>query len=98
LTPLPKTPIYDQYKKEGRLLSKDWSFYNRKTRAAFQPKQMTPEELFEGYMWFRREFYSYKSFVKRMLVSRTNLLHNLIVNIGYRLNLKGSATDKVGYK
>ncbi len=28
LTPLPKTPIYEQLREEGRLLSEDWSYYN----------------------------------------------------------------------
>jgi radical SAM superfamily enzyme YgiQ (UPF0313 family) len=90
LTPLPKTPVYEQFKKEGRLLTDDWSWYNGKTRVAFQPKQMTSEELFAGYMWFRKALYSPKSIIKRMLVSRTNVIHNLVVNIGYRLSLKGT--------
>lgn len=90
LTPLPNTPVYEQYKKEGRLLTDDWSVYNGKTRVAFQPKQMTPEELFEGYIWFRKEFYSWKSFIKRMRVSRVNLLQNLLINLGYRRSIKGT--------
>lgn len=88
LTPLPKTPVYEQYMREGRLLSNDWSIYNGKTRVAYQPKQMTGEELFKGYMWFRKEFYSWKSIFKRMRVSRVNLLHNLLVNIGYKLSIR----------
>lgn len=91
LTPLPNTPVYEQYKREGRLLTDDWTAYNGKTRVAFQPKQMSPEELFEGYMWFRKEFYSWKSIRKRMRVSRTNLLHNLIVNIGYKMSINGTS-------
>lgn len=90
LTPLPKTPVYEQYKREGRLLTDDWSAYNGKTRVAYQPKQMTAEELFEGYMWFRKEFYSWKSIGKRMKVSRVNLLHNLLVNLGYKISIKGT--------
>lgn len=94
LTPLPKTPVYEQYKREGRLLTDDWSAYNGKTRVAYQPKQMTPEELFEGYMWFRKEFYSWKSLFKRMSVSRVNLLHNLFVNLGYKLSIRGTYVSK----
>lgn len=87
LTPLPQTPLYDQMKYEGRLLTEDWSFYNGKTRVAFKPKNMTPEELFEGYMWFRKRFYSTQSIIGRLCVSRTNVIHNLIMNIGYKLSL-----------
>lgn len=88
LTPLPRTPLYYQMKKEGRLITDDWTYYNSKTKVAFTPKNMTAEELFEGYMWFRREFYSVKSILKRTLISRTNIIHNLIVNLGYRLSIK----------
>lgn len=87
LTPLPGTPIYDEWKMSGRLLSTDWAHYNGKTHVVFQPKNMPAKELFEGYMMFRRKFYSYRSILKRLLVSRTNLLHNLVVNMGYKLSL-----------
>jgi radical SAM superfamily enzyme YgiQ (UPF0313 family) len=91
LTPLPGTPIYKQYKDEGRLISNDWTYYNSKTRVAFTPRNMTSEELFEGYMWFRREFYSFKSIIKRLRVSNTNLFYNSAMNLGYKLSLKGTS-------
>ncbi len=94
LTPLPKTPIYEQFKKEGRLISEDWKYYNGKTRVAFKPKNMTPQELFEGYMWFRKEFYSIKSIIKRLSVSRTNIIHNLVVNLGYKFSIRGTDSLK----
>ena len=87
LTPLPGTRLYEEMKREGRLRSEDWTCFNGKTRVAFTPKQMPPEELFAGYMWFRRRFYSFPSIFKRMAVSRTNLAHNLIVNLGYKWSL-----------
>lgn len=90
LTPLPKTPVYEQFKMENRLLTSDWTYYNGKTRVAFSPKNMTAEELFQGYMWFRKEFYSLKSIIKRIFVSRTNIVHNLVVNLGYKLSIKGT--------
>lgn len=94
LTPLPRTPLYDQFKKENRLLTEDWSYYNGKTKVAFTPKNMTAYELFEGYMWFRKEFYSIKSIVKRLSVSRTNIFHNLIINFGYRLSIGGTKEER----
>ncbi|WP_353097336.1 radical SAM protein [Tissierella praeacuta] len=90
LTPLPKTPIYNQLKKENRLISMDWTYYNGKTRVAFKPKNMSPQELFDGYMWFRKEFYSMKSIVKRISASKTNIIYNFIVNLGYKFSLGGS--------
>ena len=87
LTPLPGTPIFDELKNEGRLLYSDWTCYNGKTRVAFQPKNMTAEELYQGYMWFRRYLYSSRSILKRLSTSRTNVMHNLIMNLGYKLSL-----------
>ncbi|WP_315114272.1 B12-binding domain-containing radical SAM protein [Clostridium intestinale] len=93
LTPLPKTPIYEQLKEEGRLLSEDWSYYNGKTRVAFMPKNMHPEELFDGYMWFRKEFYSFKSIFKRLKKSKTNIFYNLAMNLGYKISLADTKTS-----
>lgn len=90
LTPLPRTPIYEQMKREERLISTDWTCYNGKTRVAFKPKNMTEDELYDGYVWFRKQFYSGKSILKRMLISKTNILHNLIINLGYKLSISGS--------
>jgi radical SAM superfamily enzyme YgiQ (UPF0313 family) len=87
LTPFPKTPIFEHFKAEGRLLTEDWSKYNSKTAVAFQPKNMTSEELFDGYNSFRRRFYALRSFVKRMRVSRTNIVVNFAINLGYKLSI-----------
>ncbi len=87
LTPLPGTRLYDEMQREGRLVSDDWAWFNGKTRVAFRPKQMSAEELFSGYLGFRRQFYSFRSMFKRMAVSRTNLVHNFLVNLGYLCSL-----------
>ncbi|MDR3289542.1 MAG: B12-binding domain-containing radical SAM protein [Peptococcaceae bacterium] len=87
LTPFPKTPVYEQLKAEGRLLTGDWSRYNSKTAVAFQPKHMSAAELLAGYVRFRRQFYSLGSFVRRMRVSRTNIALNFVINLGYRLGV-----------
>ncbi|HEX9063436.1 MAG TPA: radical SAM protein [Clostridia bacterium] len=95
LTPLPKTPVYDEMEREGRLLTKDWSYYNGKTKVAFMPKNMSAEELFHGYMWFRKRFYSISSIIKRLSVSRTNVFHNFIINIGYKVSLAYYRDERV---
>jgi radical SAM superfamily enzyme YgiQ (UPF0313 family) len=66
LTPFPGTPIYDLYKKEGRIITQDWSKYDSE-HVVFQPKQMTPEELLEGYKKIWKEFYSKHSILNRMV-------------------------------
>ncbi len=87
LTPLPRTPIYQEMKREGRLITGDWSRYDGKTQVAYIPKRMSPEQLYAGYMDFRRRFYSFPSFMKRMRVSRTHIFYNFLINLGYRLSL-----------
>ena len=87
LTPFPKTPVYERFKTEGRLLSDDWSDYNSKTTLAFSPKNMSADELRRGYNHFRKRFYSFGSFIRRMRVSRTNILVNFVINLGYRLGI-----------
>ena len=88
LTPFPKTPVYEQLKSEARLLSDDWSKYDSKTAIAFKPLNMTADELWQGYHRFRKKFYSLGSFVRRMCVSRTNVVANFIINLGYRLSIR----------
>ena len=88
LTPFPKTPLYYQLKEEGRLITGNWAWYNSKTRVVFTPRLMTPGELYEGYLFFRKRFYSLSSFIKRMKVSKTHLVYNLLMNLGYRLAIR----------
>ena len=66
LTPLPKTPLYEELQRDGRLLTNDWSYYNGKTAVAFQPARMSPETLWNGYMWFRRRFFSPACILQRV--------------------------------
>lgn len=49
---------------------------------------MSKDELFEGYMWFRRNFYSLKSIAIRLRKSKANILYNLIINLGYKISIR----------
>jgi len=57
LTPYPGTPLFNRLEKEGRILTKDWSKYNRKN-IVFEPKNMTKKELEEGFHNITRDFSS----------------------------------------
>jgi radical SAM superfamily enzyme YgiQ (UPF0313 family) len=87
LTPFPGTPIHQELKSEGRLLSEDWSRFNGKTHVAFTPKGMTAEELLAGFQEFRSKFHSFRSMVRRMAVSRTNPAYVALLNLGYRWSI-----------
>ncbi|WP_439644312.1 DUF4070 domain-containing protein [Acetivibrio straminisolvens] len=92
----PRNRIYEQYKNEGRLIDVGWDYYNGKTRVAYVPKQMSPEELLNGYNEFRRKFYSWKSIIKRICKSRVNIFYNLAMNYGYRQAYRNFAKLDIG--
>ena len=66
LTPLPGTPLYTKMDKEGRILTKDWSKYTQ-AQVVFKPKQMTPEELYEGTKKVIKKFHTYDKMLRRWL-------------------------------
>ncbi len=77
LTPFPGTRIYQRLKKEGRLLTEDWSKYDMAT-VVFQPKRMTVEALQEGFWKVNRSFYSLSSMAKR-IINPFHLSRSLII-------------------
>jgi hypothetical protein len=83
-------------KQEGRLITDDWSHYNGKTYVTYLPRNMSPEQCFDGYVDFRKRFYSLSSFIKRMRVSKTHLLYNAVVNLGYRLAIRNRPLRAMG--
>ena len=83
LTPFPKTPIHTQLEREGRLLTNDWSYFNGKTAVAFEPKRISPEQLWDGYLWFRRRFFSAACTLERAKRSGVRRLQTLVLNYGY---------------
>ncbi|MGB9721459.1 MAG: B12-binding domain-containing radical SAM protein [bacterium] len=66
LTPYPGTKLYRRLKQESRLLTEDWSKYNHST-VVFKPRNMTVDELIEGYHLLKKEFYSVSNICKRIL-------------------------------
>jgi len=72
LTPCPGTPFYERVRREGRLLSNDWTRYDGH-HVVIRPARMTPYQLqVETYRAMMR-FYSHWQ-IFRLLVS--NVLHN----------------------
>ncbi|MDR2736675.1 MAG: B12-binding domain-containing radical SAM protein [Gracilibacteraceae bacterium] len=83
LTPYPGTPLFDRLKGEGRILTEDWSKYNSRTDVVFRPRQMSPEELLDGFTYVNHEFYRLGNIVGRLFRSRTNLYWTLPLNLIY---------------
>jgi radical SAM superfamily enzyme YgiQ (UPF0313 family) len=83
LTPFPGTPLFAQLEREGRLLTRDWSYYNGKTAVTFRPARMSPEALWNGYTWFRRRFFSRQAILERVRRSAVRPAQSLALNWGY---------------
>jgi radical SAM superfamily enzyme YgiQ (UPF0313 family) len=92
LTPYPGTVLFDRFKAEGRMRDFDLSHYDT-AHVVFQPKRMSQEELFKGYMWLYRQFYSFPNIVRRLPADKGNWMPYLLFNLGYRKF--GKMTSKV---
>ena len=92
LTPYPGTVLYDRMQAEGRLLTDDLSRYNT-AHVVFRPKGMTPEELYQGYLWIYRQIYSLKNIIRRRPAAREQRMTYWLFNLLYRKY--GRFTDRL---
>ena len=83
LTPYPGTKLYDEMLNSGRIIDFDLSKYNT-ANVVFKPKNMTKEELYNGYINIYKEIYSFKNIIKRIPRSKKQILPYLAFNILYR--------------
>jgi radical SAM superfamily enzyme YgiQ (UPF0313 family) len=83
LTPFPGTPLFDRLKREGRILSEDWTLYDGQ-HVVYQPRQLSAEALLYGTEWAWKQTYSYRAIARRLLGSRIMLPLSLAANLGYR--------------
>lgn len=83
LTPYPGTVVYTKMSEEGRILTTDLGLYDT-AHVVMQPKNMTPEELYEGYLWVYREVYSTRNILRRMPRSAKQIPAYLMFNFFYR--------------
>ena len=58
LTPYPKTPVYEQYLREGRMLVPDWEAYDM-INVTFRPANMSPWELQNEFYNSVTKFYAF---------------------------------------
>lgn len=60
LTPFPGTAVYEQFEREHRMLTKDWSLFDM-MNVTFRPKKMSAWELQKQFLSAARRFYSFGS-------------------------------------
>jgi len=64
LTPLPGTPVYREIEADGRIIIKDWSFYDGH-HVVFSPKRVDPYCLQRAQIRGHRRFYSTLEVIRR---------------------------------
>lgn len=87
LTPYPGTKIYNDLKREGRLTTTDWRYYDHNT-VVFKPMNMTPYELQIGKFKARRKFYGNRSVMKRLFGNLYNPVVYFATNYGHIKQVK----------
>ena len=80
LTPFPGSPLFESLKKQGRILTENWSLYDS-LHITFRPKRMTPEELQKGFDWAYLKTHSLPSILKRNLCSPTGSIFTIMGNV-----------------
>ena len=82
-TPFPGTALFHRLKREGRILTEDWSLYDGQ-HVVYQPCQMSAEELLRGTERAWKQTYSYRSIARRLIHARNLLSVAIPANLGYR--------------
>lgn len=83
LTPFPGTRLCNRLEKEGRIIERDWSKYTC-GNAVFRPKLLSRDRLQAGYLWARRQFYSYPSILRRLFGAGKRSIYCLPANLNMR--------------
>lgn len=84
LTPFPGTKLYERILKEGRLIHRDWSRYDR-YHVVFHPRQFSVDMLYKMTDWAYRNTYTFSSILKRRPSNLKNLPYYLAINMDYWL-------------
>lgn len=85
LTPLPGTPVFDEFMQQGRLIHTDWAKYDAH-HAVFEPKLMTAFELQTETIKAMAKFYTWRAVLKSIL--RLDIFYTIIGIYGKRASSK----------
>jgi radical SAM superfamily enzyme YgiQ (UPF0313 family) len=84
LTPFPGTPLFSRLEKEGRIFDRNWSHYDM-SHVVFKPKNMTVQDLQEGYLWAQKYVCAPRSILKRLFWGpKHHFFHFLMSNFVLR--------------
>ncbi|WP_315070104.1 radical SAM protein [uncultured Clostridium sp.] len=83
MTPYPGTKLYSALLEENRIVDYNLSNYNT-SHVVYKPKNMTAEELYNGYLWIYKEIYTFKNIMRRLPKSKKQWIPFLAFNFLYR--------------
>ena len=83
LTPYPGTKLYDRMREEGRILTDDLSLYNT-ANVVYKPSDISPEELYKGYLGMYKKIYSFRNIIRRIPEKKDQRAAYLMFNLFYR--------------
>jgi radical SAM superfamily enzyme YgiQ (UPF0313 family) len=92
LTPFPGTKLFVDLEKEGRILHRDWSKYDRQN-IVFQPRNFTPENLQKNIFWAYRQTYNWLSLWQRRPFSFQHFSLYLALNFGFMQGVRKMEKD-----
>ena len=88
-TPLPGTQLWENLQKENRILNQNfpqaWDDY-RLTKMVFKPMQMSIENVYMGFTYLRKAYYSFWETIKRTLSTFFATKNLTATIIAYRFN------------
>ena len=97
LTPYPGTKTYEDLKKEDRLITTDWRYYDHNT-VVFKPTNMTPLELQAGKIRARKTFYRFSSVLRRFSGNMYSPLIYFATNYGHMKQVRVEAKRMIKLK
>jgi radical SAM superfamily enzyme YgiQ (UPF0313 family) len=63
LTPYPGTALYSELHRENRITTSNWDLYDTR-HVVYKTKNLTPQQLEEGYHWAYKEFYKWTNIIR----------------------------------
>ncbi len=90
---MPGSQLYDQFRKDGRLLHEDYSLYTA-TNCVFKPANMSPDELDQMFWWLYKKVYTLPNIIQRTLLNKhffsnpVLYFYAFVVNLTYRKFIK----------
>jgi radical SAM superfamily enzyme YgiQ (UPF0313 family) len=85
LTPYPGTQQYIDMQTQGRILTNNWDLYDTR-HVVYRTKNISPDELEEGYHWAYQEFYTWSNIIRSSLQHDTvkHILKHLFYSGGWK--------------